>query len=329
LGESAAFFRAFNTLPDMQETIVPKRQFRLITTGFAVNKQSLIDAIRKSGGSQSALDEVDDMWVRVDYLQKTGRYGALLSQISNANNKSNLLALTLELNLAYQFESLGLELTYEVSQNAQKNSTIDFLRVSPGGEEIFIELRLMQQPQHIAESISGQIENTERYTIALDAEDDRDAVVRIKSNVLSKVQDKKGNPIKFFSIAKNAINIVAVDIADCMLGMMDIHDCMLACHGDTGVEEPYRRGVFGLFQPDMPHFPQNIHDLAKTYAHIRGTIHGILFLDRVGVKILTYRLCHYLVWNPALIDEPTARCILADVSTAIPAHPSLSNYEYE
>src|ERR1039458_1530665 len=86
-----------------------------------VNKQILIDAIQKSGGSQSALDEVDDMWVRVNYLQKTGRYGALLSQISNASDKSNLLALTLELNFAYQFESAGLELTYEVSQDALQN----------------------------------------------------------------------------------------------------------------------------------------------------------------------------------------------------------------
>jgi hypothetical protein len=294
-----------------------------------VNKQSLIDAIKKFGGSQSALDEVGDMWARVDFLQKTGRYGALLSQISNANDKSNFLALTLELNFAYQFESAGLELTYEVSQDAQQNSTIDFLRVAPGGEEVFFELRLIQQPQDIADSIAGQIEYTERYKIALDTEDEQDAVVRIQRNILNKVQDKKGNPIKFLSASKNSINIVVVDIADCMLGMLDIHDCMLACQGDPGVEEPYRRRVFGLFQQDMPNYPQRIHDRAKQYAHIRGTIHGILFLDRVGTKILTYRLCHYLVWNPALIDEPTARGILADVLTAIPAHPSLSNYEYE
>ena len=294
-----------------------------------MNKQSLIYAIHNSGGSQNALDEVDDMLVRVDYLEKTGRYGALLSQISNANDKSNFLALTLELNFAYQFESSGRALQYEVSQDAQQNSTIDFLRVTPGGEQVFFELRLIQQPQDIADSIAGQIENTEHYKIALDAEDEHDAIVHIQRNVLSKVEDNKGNPIKFLTTAKNAINIVVVDIADCMLGMMDIHDCMLACQGDSGVEEPYRRGVFGLFQLDMPHFPQRIHDLAKKYAHIRGTIHGILFLDKVGVKILTYRLCHYLVWNPALIDEPTARCILADVLTAIPAHPSLSNYEYE
>jgi hypothetical protein len=313
----------------MQDTTIPKHQLCAIATGSVVNKQALIDAIRNFGGAQGALDEVDELWVRVDYLQKTGRYGALISQVAVTNDRSNFLALTLEINFAYQFESSGRELQYEVSQDAQQNSTIDFLRVFPEGEQVFLELRLIQQPQDIADSIAGQIDNRERYTIALNAEDDQDAVVRIQRNVLSKVQDKTGNPIKFLSVAKNAINIVAVDIADCMLGMMDIHDCMLACQGDSGVEEPYRRGVFGLFQPDMPHFTQSIHDLAKRYAYIRGTIHGILFLDRVGVKILTYRLCHYLVWNPALIDEPTARRILADVSTAIPAHPSLSNYEYE
>ena len=310
------------------DSCVPKCQLCAIATGSVVNKQALIDAIRNSGGAQGTLDEVDELWARVDYLQKTGRYGALISQVAVTNNRSNFLALTLEINFAYQFESSGRELQYEVSQDAQQNSTIDFLRISPGGEQVFLELRLIQQPQDIADSIVRQIENTERYKIALDAEDEQDAVVRIQRNILSKVQDKKGNPIKFLSIAQNAIDIVVVDIADCMLGMMDVHDCMLACEGDPGVEEPYRRRVFGLFQPDMPNYPQRIHDLAKKYAHIRGTIHGILFLDRVGVKILTYRLCHYLVWNPALIDEPTARGILADVSTAIPAHPSLSNYEY-
>jgi hypothetical protein len=79
----------------------------------------------------------------------------------------------------------------------------------------------------------------------------------------------------------------------------------------------------------MPNYPLRIHDLASKYAHIRGTIHGILFLSRVGGRVLTYRLCHYLVWNPALIDEPTARGIIADVSIAIFPHPSLSNYEYQ
>src|ERR1017187_10757000 len=201
----------------MQDTTVPKRQLCAIATGSVVNKQALIDAIRNSGGAQGTLDEVDELWARVDYLEKTGRYGALISQVAVTNNRSNFLALTLEINFAYQFESSGRELQYEVSQDAQQNSTIDFLRISPGGEQVFFELRLIQQPQDIADSIVRQIENTERYKIALDAEDEQDAVVRIQRNILSKVQDKKGSPIKFLSIAQNAIDIVVVDIADCML----------------------------------------------------------------------------------------------------------------
>jgi hypothetical protein len=78
----------------------------------------------------------------VDFLQKTGRYGALLSQISNANDKSNFLALTLELNFAYQFESVGLELMYEVSQDAQQNSTIDFcVASSTSGQKAKAKMR--------------------------------------------------------------------------------------------------------------------------------------------------------------------------------------------
>src|SRR5450755_3319233 len=178
----------------MQDTTIPKHQLCAIATGSVVNKQALIDAIRNSGGAQGALDEVDELWVRVDYLQKTGRYGALISQVAVTNDRSNFLALTLEINFAYQFESSGRELQYEVSQDAQQNSTIDYLRVFPEGEQVFLELRLIQQPQDIADSIAGQIDNRERYTIALNAEDDQDAVVRIQRNVLSKVQDKTGNP---------------------------------------------------------------------------------------------------------------------------------------
>ncbi len=70
-----------------------------------MNKQALIDAIRRSGGKRWALDEADDLWVRLDFLQKTGRYGQLLLGLANANDKSNFLALVLEANFAHQFES--------------------------------------------------------------------------------------------------------------------------------------------------------------------------------------------------------------------------------
>jgi len=91
-----------------------------------LDKQALIDAVGRSGGKQSALDEADALWAKLDCLKKTGRYGLLLSQLFKANDKSNFLALVLEANFAYQFEAQGLELTYEVKQYAQHKSSIAF-----------------------------------------------------------------------------------------------------------------------------------------------------------------------------------------------------------
>ncbi|MGH8522970.1 MAG: hypothetical protein ACREXY_01755, partial [Gammaproteobacteria bacterium] len=81
-----------------------------------MNKQALIDAIRRSDGKQWALDEADDLWLRLEFLHKTSRYGQLLSSLVKANDRSNFLALVLEANFAYQFESKGLALVYEVQQ---------------------------------------------------------------------------------------------------------------------------------------------------------------------------------------------------------------------
>src|SRR5689334_4018490 len=96
-----------------------------------MDKQALVDAIRSSGGKQWALAEVDDLWPRVELLQNTGRYGSLISQLAAANDKNNFLALVLEVNFAYQLESQGKQLAYEVKQNAGKPSTVDFLRQTP------------------------------------------------------------------------------------------------------------------------------------------------------------------------------------------------------
>ena len=243
-----------------------------------MNKQALIDAIRRSGGKRWALDEADDLWVRLDFLQKTGRYGQLLSGLANANNKSNFLALVLEANFAHQFESKGLPLVYEVQQDAQKTSSVDFLRKISGGPEVYFELRLLQQAQSIAESINVQLQKWGIYRFFMGGGDEQKEVLRLQNTIVSKVQDKSGKPVKFFPTSPAAVNVVVVDASDSILGMLDVHDCMLATHGDPAVEEIYRRQVFGLFQDDRPEYPQRIHDLATKFRHIRTTLHGVLFL---------------------------------------------------
>jgi hypothetical protein len=289
-----------------------------------MDKQALIAAIRNSGGQQFALNEADDLWTRLDYLQQTGRYGPLLSQLTRANDRSNFLALVLEVNFAYQFESKGLKLTYEVKQNSEANRSIDFLRMAPTGDSVFFELRLLQQAQPIADSISRQLHEGPVYSVAMDGDDEQREVVRIQNTVLSKVQDKGGQPIKFFSTDANTINFVVVDATASILETVDLDDCKLAAYGDPSVGELSRRGIFGLFQDDRPEYPPRIHDLAATYVHLRARLHGILIVFRErGSGILACRLQQYLMLNPALmnparIEEARVRRIVADITSAIP-----------
>jgi hypothetical protein len=284
-----------------------------------LNKQTLIDAIGRSGGKQNALDEADALWIKLNCLQQTGRYGLLLSQLEKANDKSNFLALVLEVNFAYQFESQGLELAYEVKQDAQEKSPIDFLRMTPSGDSVYFELRLLQQTKSITDSIRAQLQNCKMYRVVIDGAGEQGEIVRIQNIILSKVQDKNGNPTKFFSDATNAANIVVVDATSSILGTFDIHDCMLATHGDPSVKEIFRRQVFGLFQEDKPEYPQYIHELAAKYAHIRSRLHGVLFLfKKRDTGILAYQLEQYMIWNLGLIDEARMRRIFADVTSVIP-----------
>ena len=202
-----------------------------------MDKQALIDAITRSGSKQNALAEADDLWIKVDFLQQTGRFGLLLSQLTKANDKGNFLALVLEVNFAYQFESHGLQLAYEVKQDKQYKGSIDFLHMISTGEKVYFELRLLQQTQSIAAAIENQLKKSEVSQVLLDAHHEQDEVVRIQNTVLGKVQDKDGNPTKFFSTGSDTVNIVVVDASASLLGMVDVNDYLLATLGDPGVEE--------------------------------------------------------------------------------------------
>ncbi len=243
----------------------------------------------------------------------------MLSQLAKANDKNNFLALVLEINFAYQFESCGFTLRYEILQDAQHGSSIDFLWEAPNSDSVFFEMRLLQQMQSITYTIKSQLQKCGMYRVARFWQGERDEVIRIQRTILSKVQDKNGNPVKFFSTASDVVNIVVIDATDNILGAIDVHDCRLATYGDPGVQKVYRRQVFGLFQEDMPEYPQHIRDLAAKYAHIRKTLHGVLFLfKKPNTGILAYQLGQYLIWNQPLMNKARARIVCDDISRAIP-----------
>ena len=287
-----------------------------------MDKQGLVDAICNSGAKRWALAEVDDLWPRIESLQDTERYGALISQLASANDKNNFLALVLEVNFAHQFESQGIELIYEVKQDPGKPSTVDFLRTTAGGKRVYLELRLLQEAKSIAALIDEQLEKFGVYRLFMGGEDEKREVERLQGTILGKVQDGDGTPIKFFSTEPGVVNIVVVDATKSLLGNIDAFDCLLATYGDPAVEEVYRRKIFGLFQEDKPEYPQSIHDLAAKYAHIRSRLHGVAFLFREpDTGIISYKLEQYLIWNRALVDEPTAQHVFGDLTTAIPIRP--------
>ena len=265
-----------------------------------MDKEALRCAITRSGGGQNPINEIDTFLPRIELLQQAGRYSLLLSQLFAANDKSNFLALILEVNFAYQFESRGLALTYEVKQAPEHKSSIDFLRVLPSGDHVYLEVRLLQEGQ----SVHG----------------DQDAIIRIQSAILSKVQNANGAPTKFLSTAANAVNIVVIDASSSISGMLDFPDCVLATNGDPHVEEVFRRGLFGIFQEDRPAYPEHIHTLAAKYERVRQTLHGVLFLFRPDTELLAYQIEQYLIWNPTLVERQRAGYIYEDVSTALPFH---------
>lgn len=185
-------------------------------------------------------------------------------------------------------------------------------------------MRLLQQATRITESISAQLQNDQMYRVVLDGQDEQSEVEWIQNTVLGKVQDSDGTPIKFLSTSSNMINIVAIDVSSNILGAVDVCDCLLAAYGDPYVNEICRKGVFGLFQEDKPEYLPHIHDLAAKYAHIRKTLHGILFLFRKpGTCILAYQLEQFMMWNPALIDNKRAGRIYNEIASAIPPRSTL------
>jgi hypothetical protein len=188
-----------------------------------------------------------------------------------------------------------------------------------GSNRTFIELRLLQQKLAISESITSQLEIGPTYTMSLSEQDGLDEVARIRNTVLSKVQDSKGKPIKFFHADSNTTKIVAIDITDQILGLIDLNDCKLAAYGDPAVDEVFRRGTFGLFQECLPEHPQETQERAKRYSHIRNTLHGVLFLFRKpNSGILSYSLEQYLMWNPAIVDAAKCCRVAETISIALP-----------
>jgi hypothetical protein len=285
-----------------------------------IDRPSLEAAILASGGAKQPADQVTALMRKLDHLEYRGRYDGLLKSVRTANHKWNFLAALLEVTFAYQFETAGVPLEYEVRQEPDQPGTIDFRMTASSGDAVFFELRLLQQDERTTAGIAEQLAANQEFAVAMNGEAERDAVIRLQGAILQKVQRKDGTPIKFLRAGDGVINIVVIGVSDLLLGTVDIWDCVLATCGDGAVPLEFRRGVVGLFQPPNAADLQKSRARIASFAHIRSTIHGVLFLFRaVGAGVLDYGLEQVMVWNQSLMPEERARSLMNDIAAVLPS----------
>jgi hypothetical protein len=284
-----------------------------------MDDETLLAIIRKCGWQGAWQDQVRGLLSKLTLLEGEGRYGRLLANLVAANDKNNFVASVLEATIAFQFESAGIKLDYEIRQDPDSNSSIDFCWKTAVGKTVYFEVRLLQQDRATSDSIQRQLQIGNVYGVSKDGEDEKQDIVRVQQAILGKVQKKDGTPTKFLTTHEDAINIVAVDISQIILGTFDPDDCRLVTLGDPSVQPVNQRGIFGIFQAPLPAYPEYIQSLAKSYAHIRRTLHGVLFLFKhPKSELFNYSVSRLLAWNPTLVDEETARAICTEIERALP-----------
>lgn len=284
-----------------------------------MDREEFEEAIRQSGGVLPAEDELGRVLEKLAVLEQAGIYNRLLQQLATANDRSNFLALLLEVTFAYQFERAGVRLAYEIKQAREMRGSVDF-RHTFEENHLDFELRLVQQESATTEQIKQQLEEGPFFSVVMNATEEMQTVVRAQNIILSKTQDRKtGDPVKFTAPQANVTNIVVVDTHDLFLGAIDVNDCMLITYGDPEVEVDYRRGAFGLFQDYREEYAASIRSHHERFAHVRTHIHGIMFLFRTpGSGIFNYELRQFTIWNRNLMNSDRGAVAITEIQRAIP-----------
>lgn len=244
---------------------------------------------------------------KLELLQKAGHYPRLLSDLLAANDRANLRSLVLEATFAFHFQSAGMPLQYEVRRRPDDETSVDFLRRTEWGKELCIEMRLVQQRQALTTLFEEQLRKSDYFGTILDGADDRAETLRLQRLVLEKAVNPRGQLIKFSPGDTNTYNVIAIEVSELHLGMIDDLDCVLVAHGDPAVPDHVRRGLFGLFQESRPEYPDHIQQVAARFAPFRDAVHAVLFLRQVPpAHPINYRLEYILISNQRLVTRAEA-----------------------
>lgn len=290
-------------------------------------KERLVAAFNASGYAVSDDDVRLTRLVELfALLLKTGRYDRLVSDVFATNDAGNLRSLVLEAIFAFQFESVGVPLLYEVSQRPDDETSVDFVIRPEDGTEILVEMRLVQQRLALTTLFEQQLRESGYFGTVLGGQEDRQETLRLQRLVLEKAINQQGGLIKFPEPRAKSYNLVAIEVSELHLGMIDALDCLLTAYGDPAVPDFARRNMFGLFQELRPEYPPYIQEVASRFAPFRAAVHGILFLRKVpGRAPADFRLEYIFVHNRQLVDGDEVANIGGVFSKAMKVWESVRN----
>lgn len=277
-----------------------------------------------AGGSTNALDYAEALLLKVNRIEVTNRYRALLKQLCSVREQGDLRGRLLEINFADQFLQKCVELDYGAKQGL--TGDVDFCW-SVAGHQVYFEIKLIGQDRATRDAITAQLER-QGASVTFLAEDIRD-VARLQSDLMLKASARK------FNVAPEShwINLVAIDVTELQLGSVDICDCLLTAGGNTLASKHcdsavLRAGVVGMFEvlpaesidAEQKDWIARVQRLDDGAIHPRNYIHGVIFLFRKPEEraALSYDLSAAVVWNPALIPPKVAQKIGSAFHNVIP-----------
>lgn len=235
-----------------------------------------IDALNLS----FAKEDIDSLQDMISNLYVCGVYNRLIKDFYKERDVSNFYSKLFELSIACAIERAGLISFYEASVRDGDNSSIDFKVVDDNGFSLFLEAKLLQDVK-IKNDIQMQLACRPYYSAHMDGKRERTEILRLQSDILSKVQKRDGALIKFTDPGDMCANVVAIDVGDLILECIDPYDCMLACYGDNGVREHYlKRGIVGLFEQTPVDIFSIDQNLKKRFANAQRVLNGVVFLFR-------------------------------------------------
>src|ERR1700730_2119958 len=145
--------------------------------------------IQAAGGGPNAIGYAECLLTKLNRLEATNHYGALIAQLRAAREQGDFRGRVLEVNFADLFVEKGLDLEYGVKQGMKGD--VDFCW-SVAGHKVFVEMKLLGQDKATRDSIRQQLDCAGVSSTFI-TEDTRD-VARIQLDIVQKSSSRKFNP---------------------------------------------------------------------------------------------------------------------------------------